>query len=257
MYTENKKEPSINKKAKRILLTLTLSTLLLFAICSFLIKPLYISLNANVLYRNTVWIPIIEMLILVLENLAFALCFASAVYSLFKFTARKAISVFSVCAGTLLFKNLSAFIADSVSVGYISSSDLLLNLLWFAIDLVKLIAVILISQAIIKSFYKRSAAEGIKNRSPIDEIFERRFFFSKHNPLCTSALTAALVILSTELYSETRYYIYNGFFASFKYTVWMISDYLLDILIGCMIYAVSLYVFLYFISKEESTDIKA
>ena len=250
---------NIDKKSKkRILITLSVSALLLFSLSAFLIKPLYIGINANVLYRNTMLIPVLEMLILVLENFAYGICFAAVIYSVFRFSLQTSVDTISLCAGTLLFKNLSAFAADSVSAGYIDINDLLLNLLWFSFDLIKLLLVIIISTALIKQFYKKDAltsptSEKDKKLSVCDEILGKKFFFSKHNPLCTSALASALIILSTELYSETRYYIANGFFASFKYSLWMISDYILDILITCIIYLLSLYLFTHFHSKETGS----
>ena len=254
MYTEHNKD---NKKTKRsLLLTFSLSTILLFAICSFLIKPLYISLNSNVLYQSTVLIPIIEMVILVLENLAYTICFAAAVYSIFRFSLKGALPALFLGAATLLFKSLCNLLSYSITIGYFDADDMLYYLRDFSIDLIKLICVVLLSLVFIKRFLKKRTVLEISNEDnsgtpAYNELFNKKIFFSKANPLCYASIASALVILSTELFTETRYYITYGFFVSFKYTVLMISDYLLDILIALMVYTVSLYIFSHFHSKEQ------
>ena len=247
----------VKKRKTSVTLTFALSALTLFALSSFLIKPLYISAYSNVLYTNTVLVPILEILITIVDNLAYAICFAGIIYSIFKFTLKKSVGAISVCFGIFFFKYLSAFIMDSVSYGYVNPTDIALNILYLAIDAAKLLLVVFFSNAAIKRYYKNRAEKEkahavLAKKLPniTDELFNKNVIISLSNPLHLSTIISAIVIISTEIISETIYYIKYGFFKSFASAMWMITDYLSDIIIVAVIYAISLLIFNHFYTKE-------
>lgn len=248
----------VNKKSKkRVILTFALSALILFSLSSFLIKPLYISAYADVTYTNTILIPILEILITIVDNLAYAICFAGVIYAIFRFAVKKSFDAVLVCFGIFFFKYLSAFIMDSVSYKYVDPDDIVFNLIYLAIDTVKLLLVVWLSSSAIKQYYKnRSELEkahavvGKKLPTVKEELFGKKTIVSFSNPLHRSALTSALVILSTEIISETYYYINMGFFNSFASSMWMLTDYISDIILTAVIYSVSLLIFNHFYTKE-------
>ena len=249
MYTENTNEYTNKKAKKSILLTSAMSTILLFAVCAFLIKPVYISMNSNVLYNNTALMPIFQTVILVLENLAYAICFASAIYSIFRFSLKGALPTLFISASTLLFKSLCNLLTYFITIGYFDLGDMLIYLRDFSIDLIKLVCVVLLSLFFIKRFHKRQADASQGTELVYDELFSKKIVPSRRNPLSLSAIVSALIILSTELIAETSYYIAYGFFIT------MIFDYITDILIALMIYTVSLYIFSHFHAKEQRVSI--
>ena len=245
------------KNKKRVMLTFALPALILFSLSSFLIKPLYISAYSNVLYTSTALIPILEIVITIVDNLAYAICFAGVIYSIFKFTLKASFGAISVCFGIFFFKYLSAFIMDSLSYKYIDPEDITLNLLYLAIDTAKLLLITFISNGAIKKYYKNRAESekahvvlGKNFLSIKEELFEKKSLISLANPLHRSALISAVVILSTEIISETYYYIEMGFFNSFGSAMWMLSDYLSDVIIAAVIYSVSLLIFNHLYTKD-------
>ena len=245
------------KSKKRVMLTFALPTLILFALSSFLIKPLYIGASSDVIYTDTVLVPILEILITIVDNLAYAVCFAGIIYSIFKFTLKKSFGAISVSFGIFFFKYLSAFVMDSLSYGYIETTDILLNLLYLAIDTVKLLLIVFLSNGAIKRYYKNRAesekAHAVLGKRLVgikEELFDKKAILSFSNPLHCSAFISAIVILSTEIISETRYYIVMGFFNSFASAMWMLTDYISDIIIATVIYALSLLIFSHFYKKD-------
>ena len=238
------------KTKKRVMLTFALPPLILFSLSSFLIKPLYIGAYANVLYTDTILIPILETLISIVDNLAYAICFAGVIYSIFRFSLKKSFGSISIFFAIFFIKYLSAFIMDSISYGYVDPEDILLNLLYLAIDTAKLLLVVLFSNIAIRKYYERRAESekahavlGKKILGVKEELFDKKAIISLSNPLHRSALISAIVILSTEIISETYYYIEMGFFNSFASSMWMVTDYLSDIIIAAVIYSTSLLLF--------------
>ncbi len=242
------------KSKKRVMLTSALSTLILFALSSFLVKPLYIAASSDVVYIDTVIVPILEILINIVDNLAYAICFAGIIYSIFSFTLKKSFGLIAVSFGIFFFKYLSAFILDSFSYGYIDTQIILLNLLYLAIDTLKLLLVVFLSTIVIKRYYKSKADRECAHVKELigknEGLFNKRTILSFSNPLHSSAFISAIVILSTEIISETRYYIVMGFFKSFSYAMWMMTDYLTDIILAAVIYSVSLLIFNHFYKKD-------
>lgn len=243
---------------KRIRTLLILSTLILFSLLSFILKPTYTFMCSDVIYSVTVWPEILEIIIDAIEVITYAISFAIIIYSIFRFSASGSRSLITTYCIIILLKYLIDTAVSFIFDGAVSLDDIVFVLIYFLFDAVILTIIVLCSARLIdsanarkNSIEKANTVLGIKNSSYDDSIFASNKFFSKSNPLQCSALIAGIVLSAAKIISRIRFDIYVGAPTSLSDAMWMVTYYISDILIALIVYAISVFMFSTLYSSEK------
>ncbi len=259
MNTDLNLKSNINEKGrKRLLLTLLISSAVFLVLSSLILTPLYIYTCSDVVYLKTVLPEILEIIIDIVDVAAYAVCFATIIYSIFKFSFKKSTGLIFIYCGYVFLKYLVNLVISSVVDGVFSPSDIIYVVIYFALDIIIFSIILLISNIFLRRYYERRATVekanntlGKKTDSVYDELFAVKKFFSPKNPLQCAALVTGMILSAAKLLSRIRYDIFYGAPTSLADGMWMLTYYVSDILIALIVYAISVYMFAHFEGKEQ------
>ncbi len=264
MSTDIKKESHIEQRTKKKLSrTLILSAAILFSLTSFVLAPIYTYVCSDIVFAVTVIPEIIDVLISILDIMAYAVCFSTIIYSFFKFSPKESVHLCVTYCAAVFLKYTANIIVTLISNGTIESADIIYVLIYFVLDLLLFTLVALFSGSFVKKYYKKKSITdkansrlGIETSTKREEIFNSGKIFSKQNPLQCSALASAVILSAARIFSRLRFDIYVGAPQSFTDGMWMAVYYLSDILIIPIVYALSWLIFSNFDSKEQQYNLK-
>jgi len=75
------------KNKKRLLRILIVSCTVLFSLYCFVLAPLYTHMCADIVFAVTVLPEILKFIIEIVDIIAYAVCFAAIIYSIYRYTA--------------------------------------------------------------------------------------------------------------------------------------------------------------------------
>lgn len=247
-----------NITKKRLLRTLIVTTAILFSLSCFVLSPLYTYMCADILFAATAMPEIIEIIIDITDIVTYALCFATIVYSIFKFSLKGSVSML-VSYGIAVFLKYSAnLVVTFIFDGSVSPSSAVYVLLYFALDMIILLTVALSTASIFRKYNekrnitkKANNALGKATPSIEEELFGGNKLFVRANPLHRSALLTGIVLSAIKIVTRILFDIAYGAPTTLADALWMIAYYVSDILIAVIVYAISVYMFTHFNSKEQ------
>lgn len=257
-----KKSPAdIRAAASKISLTLIVCAAIFFSLQAFVLNPLYVYTNSDVIFSST---PIPEILGIfndISYPLGYALCFASVSYSIFKFSLSRSAKPIIILAAAFLLRYVANYVMSSVIDGGFRFADLPTSVLIpFALDILIFAIICAIVCARVKKYYaeyeqtlKANATLGKRTPSVHDDVFEDQKLLSFKNPLHYSAALTGIVLSVAKILTRIRYDLALGAPADTADTVWMIVYYISDVLIAVLVYAASLLVFSYLEKKTAGT----
>ncbi len=246
------------KKRKRLFCTLLISSAVFLVLSSIILTPLYIYACSDVVYATTAIPEILEIVIDIVDVMAYAVCFSVIIYSIFKFSLKSSVRLILVYCAYVFLKYLANLVISSIVDGVFSPSDVIYVLIYLALDIILLALILTIAIAFMRRYYEnRSVIEKANNTlekktpSVHEDLFAAKKFFSPKNPLQCAALVTGIILSAAKILSRIRYDIYIGAPTSLADTMWMIAYYASDILIAIIVYAISLYMFAHFEAKEQ------
>lgn len=251
---------SNDKHIKKIVFRyVIISALVFWGLSSLIFSPLYVLTSSNVLYRNTNLPELFDLLIQVCDILMYSVGLSSVIYSIYRFKISNSVSlIMTYCCASFIRYTVN-IVMTIVFDGSISvSEDIVVSMIYFALDALVVFVISLIASTICKRFYDNALATekannilGIRNESVRSQIFPFKSIYSKANPLQSSALVAGIILAALKIFSRLLYDIYIGLPTSLSDMVWMIVYYVSDVLICAIVYLVSLLIFTKIDKKEE------
>ncbi len=250
-----------NKTRKRLSRTLIISAAILFSLISFVLSPLYTYTCSDVLYAVTALPEIIEIVIDITEVVAYAVCFATIIYSIFKFSLGSSVKLMVTYCAAVFLKYTANLIISFIWDGAVSTPDFVYVFVYFALDAVILLTIVAFSSSFIRKYHeKRTVTKKSNNTlgkatpSIQEELFDGKKIFILSNPLHRSALAAGIVLSAIKIVTRILFDISLGAPTSVSDTLWMITYYVSDILIAIIVYAISVYMFTHFNAKEQEDE---
>ena len=234
-----------NTKAtrKRLRLCVILTTLVLFGLSCFLISPLYVSLSSNIVYSDSLITDLINLVNNIFYIAVYAICFSAFIYSVYKCTARRSVSLVIVYCVAVLLRYLANIVVQTFTDGVAPMlEDLYPTLLAYIFDLIIAFAVLLIAHLCIK---KTHTAKTGRSYLPFDKLY------TGSNPLQKASLFTGVLLASIKVLTRVIYDIGYGAPTSIIDLLRMVVYYLSDVLICVVIYLVSLLVIMYFDKKDN------
>ena len=245
--------------SKRLLRTLVATAALLFSLYCFILAPLYTYMSADVLFSVTVIPEIIKIIMDIIDVLSYSLCFSTIIYSIYKFSLSGSVRLMIVYCAAVLLKYAANVGATFIFDGKVSLETASYVVVYFTLDAAILLTVALIAAGIFKKYkenraYLKKANNALGKATPSveDELFGGSKLFVRSNPLHRSALWTGIILSLIKILSRLLFDIAYGAPSSAADALWMITYYISDILITVIVYAISLYLFTHFHSKEQS-----
>lgn len=222
---------------------------------------------------QTIGIPylinILDLLQVVLNVVAFFICYAIVEYSIYRFKASKSLVLIAVFSGATLLKYglymvSSFFIFDSVP----SSGEALKNAFTqFSVNaLVELVQFWLVAFLAYLAIRKHKMLSDIASKSaekvgmefdPRTRVFPFKKLFSLSNPLQHSALVTAITVSAFMILNRLIYDLWlivnmnQGLPEGWVDALWMVAGYGSDILCGIVGYFIMIFVF----NKADTLDL--
>ena len=234
-----------NTKAtrKRLRLCVILTTLVLFGLSCFLLSPLYVSLSSNIVYSDSLITDLINLVNNIFYIAVYAVCFSAFIYSVYKCTARRTVSLVIVYCVAVLLRYIANVVVQTFTDGVFPMfEDLYPTLLAYLFDLITAFAVLLIAHLCIKEIHISKTSKACL---PFDKLY------TSTNPLQKASLLTGVLLASIKVLTRVIYDIGYGAPTSILDLLRMIVYYLSDVLICAVIYFVSLLLIMYFEKKDN------
>ena len=220
---------------------LAISCTALFALLTFALSPLLTYLNTDVLFYSTPLPIALDILIKIIENVVFAISYALVIYSAVFYTQKKAFALVGiyltatlvrklVTVGMVLLLGSTPDAAEYHSLGFT-----------FSAELIQMIAVTVFAIVISNSYRAKISKESKAAIRLGDLSFKTKLdfasVFSPTNPLHVSALFASVMISSVNVIQRVVYDVFYGVPSDLSEFFIMAAYYLIDVLLGLVIYA--------------------
>ena len=220
---------------------MAISCAVLFALLTFALSPLLTFLNTDVLFYSTPLPIALDILIKIIENIVFSISYALVIYSTVFYTPKKTFALGGIyLTATLVRKLMTVGMAFLLSSAPDAAEYYSLGFT-FCAELVQMIAVIVFAIVVSKSYRAKTSKE---NKAAIrlgDLSFKKKLdfasVFSPANPLHVSALFTSIMISSVNVLQRIVYDIFYGAPTDLSELLIMIAYYLIDVLLGLVIYA--------------------
>lgn len=220
-----------------LLIRLAVISFLLYAIYSWLLAPLSIILNSDIIYKGTIFPAVLYYLYSITEIFVFFYAYATVIFALFKFGFGKSIPFIAVYSGAVLFKYTSNLIATWILGGAIDlSEDVLFTPIFSLIfEIAQFCAVFVIAYSFTHIYREKTAAsqaallklntDSAKNTAFCFVAGEDKLFstlrYSAKNPVFMSTVFSSVLILLVRvamcIVNAVSLYSVAGFFAPVQF----------------------------------------
>lgn len=257
-----KKSPAdIMAASRKINLALILSAVIFFSIQTFILNPLYVYTSSNVVFSTTPIPEIIGIFNDISYPLGYALCFASVIYSIFKFSHTRSKKQIIALSVAFLLRYVANYVISSIIEGGFRFSDIPASILLpFGLDMLLFAIICVVVCVRIRRYYeayehtlKANVILNKKTPTVHEDVFEGERLISLKNPLHFSAFLTGALLAAAKILTRVRYDLAHGAPLGAADTIWMIVYYLSDILIAVLVYAASLLLFSYLEKKTADT----
>ncbi len=238
----------VEKKVRRRLwLTMTLSCFCLICLSSFLLAPIYTSLNQNILYRGTLGMDVFYEALMLLEIAVYTIAFCAMIYLFHTASVKKAVPCMLTYVAVLLFRHVASLFMDSLNS--IDLFTIQMAVFYLFLELMLCLVIVLVT-ATRASRYRKNRDEWNRLHARLSSSTEKfpalypfTSAFAKTNSLQWCAMVLAGTLMSGRLLSRILADIETGWPTTAKDAIVMIIFYVLDITIGVLVYVFSLFLF--------------
>ena len=238
----------VEKKIRRRLwLTMAVSCFALIFLSSFVLAPIYTSLNQNILYRGTLGMDIFYEALMILEIAVYTVAFCAMIYLFHTASTKKAIPCMLTYVAVLLFRHAASLFMDSLKSIDLFTIQMAVFYLFLELLLCLIIVLVTAKRA---SRYRQNLDEWNRLRAKLSSSTEEfpalypfTSAFSKNNSLQWCAMVLSGILMSGRILSRILADIDTGLPTSAKDAIIMVIFYLLDITIGLLVYVFSLFLF--------------
>ena len=244
-----------DKAKKTLLLTMLLFCLAPIIINCVAIVPLYVSLDANALYSDTVLPEILKYVQEFFDLAAFSVSYALIIFSVLLLGKKHAKFVVLLYSIFFLSKIPVKLIMNIFIYGSLGSSaqltlDLAYLLTTFLFEMLQLLVIYFFATTDTNKYLrylaflnKKKNKKVINKDEAITQVLPLSQFISNRNPLQCSAIKMSIFITAIKMLSRVLNDISMGAPQSFGEVMVMILYYLSDILYGVVAYIIALIVF--------------
>lgn len=223
---------------KNYSLLLIVSSIALFSLQSLVLEPLLVSVNSNIVWQESIFPFIIEILINTVRIVAYSVCYAVILYSEYRSASGRVTQILLFGASIIYYyaaKSLLSYLYDPE----FALIDLYFVLFSLLFDILMQAVILGISLTLLKKSDK-------KNSMPFEGLF------SLSNPLQRSAFCSGIVIGVCRILSRFYYDLQWGSPENIPEIMQMTIYYFSDILEGFLVYLIMTYLFMTFYLKEEN-----
>lgn len=234
------------KTNKQVNILITLYYIIIIALVSLVLNPIYSSVSTDILTKNSLLPGLLEMLKGALEFLFYALIFSAVIYSNYISPRKKNFGVLYISFSGIVLKYILNFVFDLILNGIrsIQSTQILSICVYIGIEAVQIAVLYCISRKMIRSYaetekQKKNASRslGLEYTEPV--ILPFSSLYEKKNPLMVSSLIASLIIAVPTVVGRLIYDIFVvGAPTDVADLIWIIVYYAFDVLsvfVGYMI----------------------
>ncbi|MBE6597209.1 MAG: hypothetical protein E7641_06010 [Ruminococcaceae bacterium] len=239
MLNKNENMIEVKKTKRRLSLLVIISSAILFSLSSLVLAPIYIYTCSDVLFSVTAIPEILDIVIDIVDVFAYSICFAALIYSTSKFGSGGTVKLIMVFSAACFLRYTANLLITFLGYGSLSTGDAFSVILPFVLDTAIAVSVVLVASSAMKSFYKRTASQGV---SSVINASDKKII-NLGNPLHVSALYSGAILSFVRIATRIIYDIFIGLPSTLSDAVWMITYYISDLLILVIVYALSLYTF--------------
>ena len=215
-----------------------------FLLIELALTPLYIYVCSDITTSATPIPYVLDIILKLADVTVFAVCYSIIIYGAISLEKKKAMSFFGVYVAATLIRRLLSLGASYLSNGFIDENDIFNVCVYFSLELVQVLAVLVISLIISK---KHLLGDVSAQSCELSKAFDKR------NPLQISMLSAAIVISAIKILMRIYYDISFGAPDGIDEIFVMLAYYLSDVLVGVVFYVISYFFVSYLQRKYKKT----
>ena len=208
----------------------------------------YSTVSNNIVYMNSFLMYVMEIGLQILDIALYSVAFSFFVYAISCYGFRTSAPFFVSYAALTAIRRVASLLLELGISGAIGSDDVLSIVIYFVLDMITALVVVLIALGEFKH-YRRYLTEWKKCRRNAGEDatppalcpFEK--VLSKENPLQVCALKIGILLSAIKVISRIIFDFYIGAPTGLSDFLIMVIYYLSDILIGVVVYAAMLGIF--------------
>ena len=246
---------------KRLLRILIVSCITLFSLYCFILAPLYTYLSSDVLFMDTIIPTLLDFVIGLVDILAYTVCFATVIYSIYLFSLKASKGFIITVAIAIFLKYTANFFMTLILDGAIEINDISSVFIYYVLDMIWLTVITLATNKILRGYYERRASVG-KAAANLSiklgdeyEVFPFKKLIDKNNPLHRSALVMAILMGTVHMLTRIIYDLFIGLPTSLADALWMVTYYLSDIVSAFIMYVIALFLFMKYNDKYDSSKL--
>lgn len=228
-----------------------ISLCILISLYIFALAPLYIWFSSDILYMGTALPEIFDILLSAVDVLVFGISYGVLLYTIYRFSLKKAMPYLYVLIGSVLYKNIGNLLMTYITDGFTSENlltDLLDIGLLILLELLQTAIAVFLAVKVIGSAKNRenirmeAAREAKKLYTPSVELLPFSRLLNMKNPIQKAAFLMAsvpmLVHILQRIYYDIFFFVTEGFYGDpIVDILWMILYYTIDIIsYGVIVY---------------------
>ena len=213
----------------------------LFLILTFFLAPLLAYLNSDILLYSTPLPLVVDIIIKLLENAVFAVCYTLIIYSAVLYSIKNTVWLAIIYAFAALIRKAATIGLDFISGSTPDFSDYFSLGFTYLAELIQVTAIITVA-VIVGNSYKAISKKRNKAATRLGDLslYEKLDFsplFSKKNPIHICAVFAGALISFVNISQRISYDVFYGMPSDLSDILTMIAYYISDVLLGLLVYA--------------------
>ncbi len=214
----------------------------IFAIITFIIEPLYLRFVSDITIRVTVLPSILDILRILAETLAFAVCYSVIIFTAVNFGTKRTFGIFGVYAAICTVRRLCVLVMTFIIYHSIEVGDIFNICVALAFECILALVVALISLRVSSSYNQKKAdikkAAGVTGDFSKLKPIEFNRVFSRANPFLLCSFICACILTVYNIFERILYDFSLGAPDGAGEIIMMVAYYISDILFGMIFYAV-------------------
>ena len=259
--------PDIRLSVRRMYRLTVLVSLICFAVTSFVLAPLYVFFEPNILYTEAWWVYLLGYLTEegMVDLVVFAVCYPATVYAIWRAGFKGALKIPVAFSLITLGKFTVNFFMTSIVDGALPDASEFLSFslpyigALYLLEIAQYAVVILLTLWVKRRHQRRlEEAELLKGSTPPDTddtaVFTFDRLISVKNPVQLSALLMAAFLFAVRVVMHQIYqislYLTSGYSDGW---VFMLLEFISDLIIAVVLYFVALLLLARFRRKDAET----
>ena len=233
---------------------MVISCVILFSLSSLVITPIYVNVSTNIVTSVTALPAILEIILEILDILAFAFCYATVIYSACMRTFSKTLRLCIIYVTACFVRRCASLLITGIIYSGVSDTDIFSVILYLILETAQIAIVATLANSAAKKYHERrveikKAADIVGDVRNIPKIDFSKVF-SKDNPMLVSVLKSGILLSAIKIVTRIIYDINYGAPSGFSEILIMSVYYFSDLLI-CVIFYTVCWLFLSKLYRKE------